>query len=103
MNANWIGWIAAVILLATLSRQVYHQWRDESARGVSRWLFVGQLVSSTGFIIYSYALKSWVFVVTNSLILLVAAAGQAINYRRNSTATGNPAKSSDAPTRRPPA
>jgi hypothetical protein len=70
---------------------------------VSRWLFIGQLASSTGFIIYSYGLGSWVFVVTNSLILLVAAAGQALNYRRSSTATGKAAKSSAARTRRPPA
>jgi uncharacterized protein with PQ loop repeat len=103
MITDLIGWAAAVILLATLSRQVYHQWRDESARGVSRWLFVGQLVSSTGFIIYSWALASWVFVVTNTLILLVAAVGQWINYRRSSTATGNAANSSAARTRRPPA
>jgi uncharacterized protein with PQ loop repeat len=100
---NWIGWAAAVILLATLSRQVYHQWRDDSAQGVSRWLFVGQLVSSTGFIIYSYALKSWVFVVTNSLILLVAAAGQSLRYVRSRTATGNASNSSAARMRRPPA
>ncbi len=100
---DWVGWAAAVILLATLSRQVYHQWRDESARGVSRWLFIGQLVSSTGFIIYSYALKSWVFVITNTLILLVAAAGQSLIYLRKSTATGKASNSSAARTRRPPA
>lgn len=100
---DWIGWTAAVILLATLSRQVYHQWRDQSARGVSRWLFIGQLASSTGFIIYSVGLKSWVFVVTNSLILLVAAVGQVLIYLRKSTATGNAENSSAAPMRRPPA
>jgi MtN3 and saliva related transmembrane protein len=103
MNADWIGWAAAVVLLATLSRQVYHQWRDESARGISRWLFVGQLASSTGFIIYSYALKSWVFVVTNCLILLVAAVGQSLTYFRKRTATGNVANNSAARMRRPPA
>jgi uncharacterized protein with PQ loop repeat len=102
MNADWIGWAAAVILLATLSRQVYHQWRDESARGVSRWLFIGQLVSSSGFIIYSYSLKSWVFVVANVFILLVAAVGQSVTYLRKRTATGNAANSSAARTRRPP-
>jgi|SRR5581483_3844605 len=100
---DWIGWAAAVILLATLSRQVYHQWRDESAQGVSRWLFIGQLASSTGFIIYSYGLKSWVFVVTNTLILLVAAVGQSVNYLRKRTETGNAENSSAARTRRPPA
>ena len=100
---DWIGWAAAVVLLATLSRQVYHQWHDQSARGVSRWLFIGQLASSVGFIIYSYALKSWVFVVTNILILLVAAVGQSLRYRRSSTATGNAPNNSAARTRAPPA
>jgi MtN3 and saliva related transmembrane protein len=103
MITDLIGWAAALILLATLSRQVYHQWQDESARGVSRWLFIGQLASSTGFIIYSYALESWVFVVTNSLILLVAAIGQSLIYLRKSTATGNAENSSTARMRRPPA
>jgi uncharacterized protein with PQ loop repeat len=103
MITDWIGWAAAIILLVTLSRQVYHQWRDESARGVSRWLFIGQLVSSTGFIIYSYALNSWVFVITNTLILLVAAVGQSLRYLRSSTATGNAENSSAARTRPPPA
>ena len=102
MITDLIGWAAAVILLATLSRQVYHQWHDESARGVSRWLFIGQIASSTGFIIYSVALKSWVFVVTNSLILLVAAVGQSLRYLRSSTATGKAENSSAARTRPPP-
>lgn len=77
--ADMIGWAAAVILLATLSRQVYTQWRERSSRGVSSWLFIGQLVSSTGFIIYSLLLHSWVFVATNVLILIVAAVGQWVN------------------------
>ncbi len=77
--ADIIGWAAAVILMATLSRQVYTQWREGSSRGVSSWLFIGQLVSSTGFIIYSLLLHSWVFVATNVLILIVAAVGQWVN------------------------
>jgi uncharacterized protein with PQ loop repeat len=77
--ADIIGWAAAVILLATLSRQVYTQWRERSSRGVSSWLFIGQLVSSTGFIIYSALLHSWVFVATNVLILIVAGVGQWVN------------------------
>jgi MtN3 and saliva related transmembrane protein len=77
--ADIIGWAAAVILMVTLSRQVYTQWREGSSRGVSSWLFIGQLVSSTGFIIYSLLLHSWVFVATNVLILIVAGVGQWVN------------------------
>jgi len=80
-----IGWGAAVVLLATLARQVYAQWKSGSSRGVSRWLFVGQLAASTGFIVYSVRLGSWVFVVTNALILSTAIVGEVvylINRRR---------------------
>ncbi|HVC50454.1 MAG TPA: hypothetical protein VND87_00380 [Stellaceae bacterium] len=78
--ADWIGWSAAAILLATISRQVYAQWRDCSFQGVSRWLFVGQIAASTGFVVYSWLLGNWVFVVTNALMLGVAATGQIMRY-----------------------
>jgi MtN3 and saliva related transmembrane protein len=32
-----IGWFAAAVLLATIARQVYTQWREGTARGLSRW------------------------------------------------------------------
>ena len=76
MNPDIIGWTASAILLATLSRQIITQWRDKDARGVSRWLFVGQMAASVGFIAYSWLLDNWVFIVTNSLILLTAVIGQ---------------------------
>jgi MtN3 and saliva related transmembrane protein len=77
-----IGWTAATILLLTLGRQVYSQWRDRTSKGVSRWLFVGQCGASAGFILYSWLLKNWVFVVTNALILATALVGEVI-YLRN--------------------
>ncbi len=77
-----IGWCAGAILLLTISRQVYTQWRDRSTQGVSRWLFIGQLAASTGFVIYSWLLSNWVFVATNVLMLAAAGTGQWI-YLRN--------------------
>jgi len=76
MTPDIIGWLSAGILIVTLSRQVYTQWRDKVAGGVSKWLFVGQLFASLGFIAYSLLVANWVFVVTNSLILLTALVGQ---------------------------
>jgi MtN3 and saliva related transmembrane protein len=70
-----IGWFAAV-LLATIARQVYTQWRDGSSKGLSRWLFVGQITASTAFIVYSWLLGNWVFVVTNALMFVTAVLGQ---------------------------
>ena len=82
MSTELIGWISASILLATIGRQVYSQWRDGSPRGVSRWLFIGQLAASTGFVVYSWPLANWAFVVTNALMLMTALLGEWI-YLRN--------------------
>ena len=59
-----------------MGRQVYTQWRDGTSKGVSKWLFIGQLAASLGFIMYSWRLGNWVFVVTNALMLLTAGFGQ---------------------------
>ena len=88
MLTELIGWCSAAILLLTVARQVYAQWRSRSTQGVSRWLFVGQLAASTGFIVYSWLVANWVFVATNVLMLATAALGQWIflrNGRREAT------------------
>jgi uncharacterized protein with PQ loop repeat len=85
MLVEMIGWLSAVVLLTTLGRQVYTQWKSRSVQGVSRWLFVGQLCASLGFVTYSWLLQNWVFVVTNALILTTAILGEWIylhNRRR---------------------
>ena len=72
-----LGWGASAILIATLMRQSYVLWTDEDAKGVSKWLFVGQIAASVLFIVYSWLVANWVFIVSNSLILLTALAGEA--------------------------
>ena len=73
-----IGWASSLILLATLIKQVYKQWREGTSEGVSKWLFVGQMSASLGFTIYSWLVNNWVFVVTNSVMLLSALVGLGI-------------------------
>jgi MtN3 and saliva related transmembrane protein len=80
--AELVGWASSAILLATISRQVYTQWKTRSTAGVSHWLFIGQLTASAGFTIYSLLLHNWVYVVSNVALLTTAALGQII-YRRN--------------------
>jgi len=65
-----IGWVASVVLLLTLIKQVHKQWKAGTSEGVSKWLFTGQLVASILFTIYSYAVGSWVFTVTNALLTI---------------------------------
>jgi MtN3 and saliva related transmembrane protein len=82
MITELIGWAAAVILLLTIGRQVYTQWRDRTSAGVSHWLFIGQLAASVGFVTYSWLEGDPVFVATNAAMLVTAVVGQVI-YLRN--------------------
>lgn len=86
MNPDIVGWAASAVLLATLSRQIYTQSKDPQARGVSHWLFAGQILASLGFVTYSALVGNWVFIVTNSLILLTAVVGQVVMWRKSRSA-----------------
>jgi uncharacterized protein with PQ loop repeat len=81
-NSEWIGWASSVILLVTLVRQVYTQWRTRTDAGVSRWLFAGQVTASIGYTIYSVLLHNWVFICSNLAILTTAVVGELV-YIRN--------------------
>jgi uncharacterized protein with PQ loop repeat len=82
MGTDVVGWASALVLGMTLSWQVYTQWKSKTCAGVSRWLFVGQLVASAGFVVYSYLLENRVFVMTNAFNFCAALIGQGI-YLKN--------------------
>ena len=75
-----IGWASSLILLATLVKQVYKQWKDGTSEGISKWLFAGQLAASSGFVVYSYLVGSWVFMVTNGLLTINNVIGLYLYY-----------------------
>lgn len=74
MLGQIIGWGASIVLVLTLAAQVVKQWKA-GTKGVSRWLFIGQLAASSGFVAYSALRGDPVFIVTNVLGLLAAVAG----------------------------
>jgi uncharacterized protein with PQ loop repeat len=82
-----IGWVSSLILILTLGRQVYKQWKEGSSEGVSKWLFIGQVTASAGFALYSWLLKNWVFVVTNLVALSGAFVGLGITCWHNRSKT----------------
>lgn len=83
-----IGWSSSIILVLTISKQIYKQWQGGSSEGVSKWLFIGQMAASLGFTIYSWKVSNWVFVVTNALMLVNAFIGLGILlYHRRQGAT----------------
>jgi len=77
-----IGWTASLVLLATLVRQIIKQAKNPKDEGVSTWLFLGQATASALFVVYSVMVGNWVFIVTNSCLLLTALAGQWISFWR---------------------
>lgn len=76
-----IGWASSFVLLMTIGKQVHKQWTEHTSKGVSKWLFLGQIAASIGFTIYSWLVHNWVFVVTNALLLLAAIIGLSIVLR----------------------
>ena len=83
-----VGWVSSLILVLTIAKQVYKQWREGSSEGVSKWLFVGQMAASLGFTIYSWLVSNWVFVVTNAVMLVNGLLGLLIvlHHRRRERA-----------------
>ena len=79
-----IGWASSGILLLTLIVQIHKQWKLETHKGVSKWLFIGQLAASAGFTAYSIGTGNIVFTVTNSFLVLSAILGIYIYYSRGS-------------------
>ena len=83
---DWLGWVSSFVLLLTLGQQVNAQWRSGESRGVSPWLFAGQVAASTGFAVYSYLLGNWVFVATNVLLVLNSLIGEWVTVRNRQRA-----------------
>lgn len=90
MITEVVGWASSSILVLTIAKQVYKQWHEDSSKGVSRWLFLGQIAASIGFTVYSWLVHNWVFVVTNGLMLANGIAGYAIvlRHRRRTSVRG---------------
>ena len=73
-----IGWAASAVLVGMLATQIGRQWRKGTSEGVSRWLFIGQLVASSLFTVYSVLVRDLVFIVTNGAMAVGAALGLAL-------------------------
>lgn len=81
MLTEAVGWTAALLLLATMVRQVWSQWASGAVGGISHWLFIGQVAASVAFTVYSMLVGNLVFVFTNSLLTINAVVGLCIDRR----------------------
>lgn len=87
---DWLGWLSSFVLLVTLGQQVNEQRRSGESRGVSSWLFVGQVAASAGFAVYSYLLGNWVFVFTNLLLVVNSLLGEWVTLRNRRRSAAGP-------------
>jgi len=89
MATQLLGWSSSFVLVLTIAAQIWKQWKEAATEGISIWLFLGQTAASTGFTVYSVLQEEWVFVVTNSLLLVSGLLGYAVlmrNRKRDSAA-----------------
>ena len=83
-----VGWSASLLLFITVGSQVVKQYRERSVEGVSRFLFVGQLMASVLFLVYAVMGDNLVFIVSNAFMVATALAGQLILLRNRRQARG---------------
>jgi MtN3 and saliva related transmembrane protein len=76
-----IGWCSSFVLVLTISKQVFDQWREGRSEGVSTWLFIGQIIAGIGFAVYSWLVGNTVFLVANCLTLIRSIAGLVTLFR----------------------
>jgi uncharacterized protein with PQ loop repeat len=85
-----LGWLASLILLSTIGRQIWRQAHAPSVEGVSKWLFIGQMSASVLYLVYSVLVKNPVFVASNAALLIAGITGQVIYLRRKRRSERNP-------------
>ncbi|KOR49453.1 hypothetical protein ADT25_01435 [Xanthomonas oryzae] len=73
-----VGWLASIVLIAMLIRQIYEQWRSDAAQSISRWLFLAQIGASVLFVLYRYLVGHAVLIVSNALMLLTGLTGYGV-------------------------
>ena len=77
-----LGWLASLILLSTIARQIWRQAHAPTVEGVSKWLFIGQMAASVLYLVYSILVKNPVFIASNAALLVAGITGQVIYLRR---------------------
>lgn len=93
-----IGWAASIVVLVTLVAQIVKQWKSDSSRGVSPWLFVGEIASALLFLWYAVTIHNAVYITTNTLMAIASCLGLGIliAHRRRGHGTSTK-RGQDAP------
>lgn len=85
ISPDWLGWFSSCVLILTIGKQVYKQWNEGTSEGVSKWLFIGQITASAGFLIYSILIWNPVFIFTNLVLAFNSLVGLALMWRQRNS------------------
>jgi hypothetical protein len=89
MLTQMLGWLAVLVVLATVAMHVFELARSRATSGGPRWALAGQALGSFALLVYSTVIGNWVFAAASALVLSGALAGHAIvvlNRRREARA-----------------
>jgi MtN3 and saliva related transmembrane protein len=81
MRPEIIGWASSIILLVTLAAQTRKLYQTRTTKGVSNWLYIGELGASAGFTAYSALLHNAVYIAANALGVVTSLLGLAFFIR----------------------
>jgi MtN3 and saliva related transmembrane protein len=87
-----LGWLASLILLSTIGRQIWRQAHAPTVEGVSKWLFIGQMMASVLYLVYSILVKNPVFIASNAALLIAGITGQVIYLQRKKRSGKEPTR-----------
>jgi MtN3 and saliva related transmembrane protein len=73
-----VGWASTPLLLATIGRPVYSEWRSKATAGLSHGYSSDKSRASSGFTIYCILLHNWVFLFSNVAMLVMGITGEVI-------------------------
>ncbi|HEY1954497.1 MAG TPA: SemiSWEET family transporter [Polyangiaceae bacterium] len=73
-----VGWTASILVVVTLVAQIVKQWKSDTSRGVSPWLFVGEIASAVLFLWYAIMIHNAVYITTNILMAIASCVGLGI-------------------------
>lgn len=78
-----IGWFSSTVVFVTQIIQLREQVKKGS-KGVSKWMFVGNVIATSGFVVYSYLQNDTIFLTANSIILCGHITGMILTFWQKS-------------------
>ena len=78
-----IGWAGTTLVIIASGQQIYHLWAEKCAWGISLWMWLIWLASSTLLLTYSWFRNETLFITVQGINILAIAATILLTRRSN--------------------